>query len=182
MTGRREARRPFCLTEPICRVGLSGALNRPQVRARPILAPRSRSPLACGAFFRVSSFRYCRRCPYARRGSCDAISYAAGTLSPSRSCGISKKRSREPACFPFGRRSHLKKRPLSPDRTRRWMRWAMSTFYCVAGILHLRAPNAFLPIMPDWVPMPREVVLFTGVCEIVGAVALMTRSLRWWAG
>jgi uncharacterized membrane protein len=71
---------------------------------------------------------------------------------------------------------------LSHDRLRRWMRRAMSTFYCVAGVIHLRAPDAFLPIVPDWVPMPREVVLFTGACEIVGAFALLTRSLRWWAG
>jgi uncharacterized membrane protein len=62
------------------------------------------------------------------------------------------------------------------------MRWAMSAFYFVAGILHLRHPEAFLPIMPDWVPVPREVILFTGACEIAGAVALITRPLRWWAG
>jgi len=48
--------------------------------------------------------------------------------------------------------------------------------------LHPRRPEAFLPIMPDWVPAPRQVILFTGACEIVGAVARVTRSLRWWAG
>jgi uncharacterized membrane protein len=52
------------------------------------------------------------------------------------------------------------------------MRWAMAIFYFVAGILHLRRPEPFLPIMPEWVPAPREVILFTGACEIVGAVAL----------
>jgi uncharacterized membrane protein len=62
------------------------------------------------------------------------------------------------------------------------MRWAMAIFYFVAGVLHMRRPEAFLPIMPDWVPAPREVILFTGACEIAGAVALVTRSLRWWAG
>jgi uncharacterized membrane protein len=71
---------------------------------------------------------------------------------------------------------------LSDDRARRWMRWAMAIFYFVAGVVHLRRPEAFLPIMPDWVPAPREVVLFTGACEIAGALALLTRSLRWWAG
>jgi uncharacterized membrane protein len=58
----------------------------------------------------------------------------------------------------------------------------MAIFYCVAGVLHLRRPEAFLPIVPDWVPSPREVILFTGACEIAGAIALVTRSLRWWAG
>src|ERR1700688_4651429 len=62
------------------------------------------------------------------------------------------------------------------------MRWAMAIFYFVAGVLHLLRPEAFLPIMPNWVPAPREVILFTGACEIAGAVALVTRSLRWWAG
>jgi uncharacterized membrane protein len=65
---------------------------------------------------------------------------------------------------------------------RRWMRWAMAIFYCVAGILHLQNPDAFLPIMPDWAPAPLEIILFTGACEIMGALALVTRRLRWWAG
>jgi uncharacterized membrane protein len=62
------------------------------------------------------------------------------------------------------------------------MRWAMAIFYLVAGVFHIQSPDAFLPIMPDWVPAPREVILFTGVCEVVGALALVTRPLRWWAG
>jgi uncharacterized membrane protein len=62
------------------------------------------------------------------------------------------------------------------------MRWAMAVFYFTAGTLHLRYPEAFVPIVPDWVPSPREVILFTGVCELAGALALMTRQLRWWAG
>jgi uncharacterized membrane protein len=61
------------------------------------------------------------------------------------------------------------------------MRWAMAIFYLAAGVIHLQSPGAFLPIMPDWVPAPREVVLFTGACEIAGALGLLTRSFRWWA-
>jgi uncharacterized membrane protein len=71
---------------------------------------------------------------------------------------------------------------LSDDGIRRCMRWAMAIFYLVAGIFHLQHPDAFLPIMPDWAPAPREVILFTGACEIAGALALVTRPLRWWAG
>ena len=36
--------------------------------------------------------------------------------------------------------------------------------------------------MPDWVPDPRDVVLATGVCEVVGSVALLTPRLRRAAG
>ncbi len=32
---------------------------------------------------------------------------------------------------------------------------------------------------PGWVPLPRETVLLTGVCEIAGAVALLTTRLRY---
>jgi uncharacterized membrane protein len=62
------------------------------------------------------------------------------------------------------------------------MRWVMAAFYPVAGIVHLIAPDKFLPIVPDFVPLPSEVVLATGVCEIVGGLALLTRRLRWIAG
>jgi uncharacterized membrane protein len=58
----------------------------------------------------------------------------------------------------------------------------MAIFYLVAGVLHLQYPDAFLPIMPNWAPAPRQIILFTGACEIVGALALLTRQLRWWAG
>ena len=51
-------------------------------------------------------------------------------------------------------------RPSLSDQSRHWMRWAMAIFYFVAGVVHLRHPEAFLPIMPDWVPAPREVHSF----------------------
>ena len=52
----------------------------------------------------------------------------------------------------------------------------------MAGIGHVLRPEAFLPIVPDWVPFPREVLLVTGVCELVGAIALLTTRLRLLAG
>ncbi len=54
------------------------------------------------------------------------------------------------------------------------MRWILAAFYGAAGVVHLSAPDAFLPIMPQWVPAPYAVVLFTGFCEIAGALALLT--------
>ena len=62
------------------------------------------------------------------------------------------------------------------------MRVVMAAFYLTAGIVHLAAPDAFLPIVPDWVPLPRETVLATGLCELAGSLALMTRRLRRLAG
>lgn len=62
------------------------------------------------------------------------------------------------------------------------MRWIMAAFYGIAGIAHLHAPDAFLPIVPDWVPYPREVILVTGLCELAGAAALLTTRWRRIAG
>jgi uncharacterized membrane protein len=36
--------------------------------------------------------------------------------------------------------------------------------------------------VPEFVPIPRIVVLATGMCEIVGALALLNTRLRWLAG
>lgn len=66
--------------------------------------------------------------------------------------------------------------------TRTVMRWTMAGFYLAAGIFHLLQAPAFLPIVPDWVPAPHAVILATGLCEIAGALGLMTRRWRWWAG
>jgi uncharacterized membrane protein len=67
-------------------------------------------------------------------------------------------------------------------RLRAIMRWAMAAFYFIAGIVHLVAPDKFLPIVPDFVPLPREVVLATGVGEIAGSLALLTTRWRRLAG
>ena len=72
--------------------------------------------------------------------------------------------------------------PGRPDRLRTALRWALGLVYLVAGIFHLRSTNAFLPIVPDWVPEPRLVVIATGWCELLGAVALLSRRLRRIAG
>ena len=57
-------------------------------------------------------------------------------------------------------------------------------FIChvAAGIAHLSMPEPFLKITPDWVPFAPQVIFVTGLCELAGAVALVTRPLRRWAG
>jgi uncharacterized membrane protein len=62
------------------------------------------------------------------------------------------------------------------------MRWILAAFYAAAGLAHLLAPDALLAITPSWVPFAPQVILVTGLCELAGALALVTRPLRWWAG
>lgn len=61
-------------------------------------------------------------------------------------------------------------------------RWLLAAVYVPFGWLHLTATDVFLPIMPPWLPAPREIVLFTGACEVLGGVALLIPRLRRPAG
>ena len=55
------------------------------------------------------------------------------------------------------------------------MRWILAAFFAAAGIGHLMVPRVLLAITPDWVPYPQHVIFVTGLLELVGAVALLTR-------
>ncbi|PIU08519.1 MAG: DoxX family protein [Methylobacterium sp. CG08_land_8_20_14_0_20_71_15] len=54
----------------------------------------------------------------------------------------------------------------------------LTGLYAGIGAVHLLAPERLLPIVPPWVPSPRLVVLATGGCEALGAVALWLPRLR----
>jgi uncharacterized membrane protein len=62
------------------------------------------------------------------------------------------------------------------------MRLVLALFYLAAGYVHLTLPNTFMPVMPDWVPAPYQVILFTGICEVAGAIGLVVPPTRWLAG
>ena len=72
-----------------------------------------------------------------------------------------------------------------PDRSavpRAIMRWVLAALFAAAGIAHLLSPDPFLAITPSWVPFAPQIIFVTGLCELAGAVALVTTPLRWWAG
>ncbi len=72
---------------------------------------------------------------------------------------------------------------MTTQSPNRWLlRTVLAALYAYVGYVHLRSPQFFLPIVPEWVPEPRLVVLVTGACEIAGAIALMTGRLRYAAG
>ena len=74
------------------------------------------------------------------------------------------------------------RRDPAPALHRAVLRWLLAAFFATAGLAHLLAPAKLLAITPDWVPMAPAVILVTGLCELAGAAALVTRPLRRWAG
>lgn len=59
----------------------------------------------------------------------------------------------------------------------------LAGIFTVSGVVHLVRPAAYEPIMPAWVPAHREVILGSGVAELVlaaGLVAPRTRRLAGW--
>nr|WP_208408595.1 DoxX family protein [Sphingomonas vulcanisoli] len=61
------------------------------------------------------------------------------------------------------------------------LRVLLAVIYFAAGVLHVAHPQPFVNIVPHWVPMPYQVVIATGICEILGAIGLLIpRSLIPW--
>lgn len=53
------------------------------------------------------------------------------------------------------------------------LRGLLGALYLVAGYFHLAHPRPFLAITPEWVPFAEAVILWTGIAEIAGAIALL---------
>ena len=68
------------------------------------------------------------------------------------------------------------------DMARTILRIMLAVFYFGAGVLHLKSPEGFLQITPSWVPFAPEVVAFTGIAEIAGAIGLFVPRVRRAAG
>ncbi|GAA1928330.1 DoxX family protein [Nocardioides marmoribigeumensis] len=54
--------------------------------------------------------------------------------------------------------------------------------FLVSGVVHLVRPQTFEPLMPGWVPAHREVILLSGVAELLCAVGLLVPRARRVAG
>jgi len=61
------------------------------------------------------------------------------------------------------------------------MRLAMAVALLLVGSDHLLTPQRYLPMMPDFLPYHLELVLFTGLCELAGAIGLLLPRWRRWA-
>ena len=60
----------------------------------------------------------------------------------------------------------------------------LAAFWIVAGVNHFVNPRVYEAIMPDYLPAHRELVLWSGVAELIGGLAVIPsptrRFARWW--
>lgn len=62
--------------------------------------------------------------------------------------------------------------------TRLAMRIGMAAGFFFVGTDHLLTPERYMPMMPPYIPFHGEVIFFTGLCEIAGAIGLLTPRLK----
>jgi uncharacterized membrane protein len=63
------------------------------------------------------------------------------------------------------------------------LRWLLTIFMVVAGVMHFIAPETYIAMMPEALPAPRALVYISGVFEILGGLGLIlpaTRRLAAW--
>ncbi|MBA2764439.1 MAG: DoxX family protein [Thermoleophilaceae bacterium] len=69
-----------------------------------------------------------------------------------------------------------------PDTT--FSQRALAAVFSFAGVMHFVIPRTYEAIMPPYLPAHHELVLISGIAEIVGGLAVIppsTRSFaRWW--
>lgn len=61
-------------------------------------------------------------------------------------------------------------------------RLLIAAIYAPFGMFHIMSSGSFLAIIPPTIPFPREIVIFTGLCEIAGAIGLLIPRTRRLAG
>jgi len=66
------------------------------------------------------------------------------------------------------------------NRIKAISQYVLAIFMIAAGTMHFVNPEFFLKIMPPYLPMHRELVLVSGVCEVIlGILLLVPRRSRW---
>ena len=66
--------------------------------------------------------------------------------------------------------------PLAKDTA------ALTAILAVSGAVHLLRPKVYEPLMPGWLPGHREIILGSGVAELVCAAGLVLPATRRPAG
>ena len=53
------------------------------------------------------------------------------------------------------------------------MKWLLGVLFVAAGVNHFRAPEFYVKIMPPYLPLHYELVLISGVFEVLGGAGLL---------
>jgi len=62
-------------------------------------------------------------------------------------------------------------------------KWLVVPFFVIGGALHFILPDAYIAMMPSWLPAHAALVAISGVAEIAGGLGLIlpaTRRLAAW--
>ncbi len=62
------------------------------------------------------------------------------------------------------------------------LRTLLALFFMFAGALHFIRPEAYMQIMPPYLPQPLLLIYISGFCELAGGVGLLIARLRRSAG
>jgi uncharacterized membrane protein len=61
------------------------------------------------------------------------------------------------------------------------MLWLLGVFYVLAGAMHFVKPEAYLPIVPSYLPAHMALIYASGVFEILGGVGVLVPKTRRYA-
>ena len=64
------------------------------------------------------------------------------------------------------------------SRGKKVLLWLMGVFYIVAGLNHFINPDAYLPMMPPYLPWHGFLVWLSGVAEVVLGVGVLVPAVR----
>lgn len=62
--------------------------------------------------------------------------------------------------------------------TKRVLLWLMGAFYILSGLNHFVSADAYIAIMPDYLPWHPELVFVSGVAEVALGVAVLIPATR----
>lgn len=57
-------------------------------------------------------------------------------------------------------------------------RYLISTLFCGIGVLHFIKPDAFLKVMPDYIPYHKTMILISGWGELTGGIGILIPGTR----
>lgn len=61
-----------------------------------------------------------------------------------------------------------------------WHQTLLAVLFIIAGIIHFVKPKFYLKIMPDYIPLHKEMVFLSGITEVVSGFLLLFPSLQHW--